>query len=143
MDTVSERIDIGDVSRLSGLPASTLHVWEREGLLEPVARAGLRRQYEPGVLERLATIVLLQRGGFSLAEIRELLESDRSVATKRRFAAKLAELRDRRTQLDTAIEGLEHALACAEPVPTRCPEFLSMIRGVLPVAVRSARRSVG
>ncbi|MDH4307144.1 MAG: MerR family transcriptional regulator, partial [Acidimicrobiia bacterium] len=73
---MSDRVDIGDVTRGSGLPTSTLHVWERAGLLDPIGRDGLRRQYDAEVFQRLATIVLLQRGGFTLEEIRELLEPD-------------------------------------------------------------------
>lgn len=41
-------IDIGDVTAASGLPASTLHVWERHGLITPISRKSSRRQYEPG-----------------------------------------------------------------------------------------------
>ncbi|MDH4117237.1 MAG: MerR family transcriptional regulator [Acidimicrobiia bacterium] len=130
---MSDRVDIGDVTRGSGLPTSTLHVWERAGLLDPIGRDGLRRQYDAEVFQRLATIVLLQRGGFTLEEIRELLEPDPTGASRQRFAAKLEELQERRRHLDAAIDGIEHALACTEPVPTACPAFLAMLDGVLPV----------
>ena len=126
-------VDIGDVVTRSGVPVTTLHVWEREGLLEPVGRAGLRRQYAADVLDRIALIVVSQRAGFTLAEIRTLLEPDAFDDGKGQLESKLEELRVRRSELDAAIEGLEHALACTHPVPTECPRFLAGLGSVLPV----------
>jgi DNA-binding transcriptional MerR regulator len=126
-------IDIGDVVAQSGVPTSTLHLWEREGLITPVGRAGLRRQYGEGILQRLAIIVIAQRSGFSLNEIRSLLTTSGSPAGRVHLGDKLDELRTRRVELDTAIESLEHALACTAPSPLECPTFLSQLDGVLPV----------
>jgi DNA-binding transcriptional MerR regulator len=126
-------LDIGTVVERSGVPTTTLHVWEREGLLEPVGRAGLRRQYAADVLERIALIVVSQRCGFTLAEIRDLLAPDAFDEGKGRLEAKLEELRERRRELDAAIVGLEHALACTYPVPTECPRFVAGLAAVLPV----------
>ena len=52
------RLDIADVARRSGLPASTLRYYEEKGLIVPIGRPGLRRQYDESVLERLALIAL-------------------------------------------------------------------------------------
>jgi DNA-binding transcriptional MerR regulator len=128
------RLDIGDVVRASGVPVSTLHVWERKGLLAPVDRRGLRRQYGPEILDRVALIVIAQRAGFKLAEIAELVADDAFDDGKDRLEAKLDELRDRRRQLDAAISGIEHALACPHPSPVECPTFRTMLRDVLPVS---------
>lgn len=133
MTTTDGPLDIGDVIHQSGLPPSTLHVWEKHGLITPTGRDGLRRQYAPDILERIAAIVLLQRGGFSLAEISDLLRPDTVAAGKEQFARKLDELRQRQHELATAISGLEHALACSEPSPIECPDFRSMLSNVLPV----------
>ena len=69
-------IDIGAVIRASGLPASTLHVWERHGIISASDRAGGRRQFPDDILDRIAVIVVLQRSGFQLLEIAELLAPD-------------------------------------------------------------------
>ena len=131
---MSAVLDIGEVVARTGVPTTTLHVWEREGLIEPVGRAGLRRQYDPAVIDRIAMIVVGQRSGFSLAELAQLLSpEDFAVAGKQALADKLVELRARRRQLDLAITGLEHALACPHPVPTDCPTFCGMLDNVLPV----------
>lgn len=126
-------LDIGEVVARTGVPTTTLHVWEREGLVAPVGRAGLRRQYGPGVLDRIALIVVAQRSGFSLAEIRELFEPTAFAEGKGKLEAKLDELRERRRELDAAITGLEHALACPHPDPMQCPTFRGNLRDVLPV----------
>lgn len=133
-DRSAVELDIGEVVSRSGIPTSTLHVWEREGLIEPVGRRGLRRQYGPGILDRIALIIVSQRSGFSLAEIRDMLAADAFLDGKGQLEAKLEELRERRRGLDAAITGLEHALACPHPIPTECPTFRESLRNVLPVS---------
>ena len=129
-------LDIGDVVLRSGLPVSTLHLWERKGLLTPAGRAGLRRQYDRYVLERIATIVLFKRGGFSLAEIARLLQPGAFADGKDMLVDKLSELRLHRHELDAAIAGLEHALACTEESPLACSRFHAMVGDVLPITDR-------
>ena len=126
-------IDIGTVVAESGIPTSTLHLWEREGLVEPVGRVGLRRQYDDGIMQRLAIIVIAQRSGFSLSEIRSLLTTSGTTSGRLHLAGKLDDLRRRRADLDVAIESLEHAIACTAPSPTECPTFLGQLDAVLPV----------
>ena len=46
-------LDIGEVVKRSGVPASTLRYYEQLGLLQSLGRRGLRRQYDEQVLERL------------------------------------------------------------------------------------------
>jgi len=129
---MNELVDIGSVIEDSGVPASTLHVWERAGLIAPADRAGLRRQYSPDVLDRIALIVIGQRAGFSLRQIGELFEPDAFADGKQLLEAKLEELRKRQEETAAAIHGLEHAIACPSPSPIDCPTFQSMLRDVLP-----------
>jgi len=49
-------LDISEVAQQSGVPASTLRFYEEKGLIAPIGRRGLRRLFDPGVLERLALI---------------------------------------------------------------------------------------
>lgn len=126
-------IDIGEVVASSGIPTSTLHLWEREGLIEPVGRNGLRRQYAENVLQRLAVVVVAQRSGFTIAEIRDLLSSPAAPDGRERIAEKLTELESRRHELDQAIDGLRHALACTAPTPMECETFLAQLDEILPV----------
>ena len=43
-------MDISEVARHSGIPASTLRFYEEKGLIVSVGRRGLRRVFDPGVL---------------------------------------------------------------------------------------------
>ena len=62
-------LDIGEVAKRAGIPASALRFYEQKGLVASVGRHGLRRQYDVDVLERLALIALGRSAGFSLDEI--------------------------------------------------------------------------
>ena len=62
-------LDIGEVARRSGVPASTLRFYEEKGLIGAVGRRGLRRMFAPAVLDRLALIALGRAAGFSLEEV--------------------------------------------------------------------------
>lgn len=131
--TEGDLLDIGQVIEASGVPASTLHVWERAGLIAAAERNGLRRQFRPDVLTRIAFIVVSKRAGFSLSEIGELFSPGAFDAGKDLLESKLDELRMRRAELDAAITGLEHAIACPEDSPLECETFTSALPHVLPV----------
>lgn len=126
-------LDIGEVVARSGVPVTTLHVWERQGLISPAGRVGLRRQYDPGVLRILAIIVVCQGAGFRLSEIRAILRPGAFADGKNLFETKLAELEDQRRVLDQAIDGIRHAIACTHPSPLDCPDFGTILESVLPV----------
>jgi DNA-binding transcriptional MerR regulator len=71
-------MQIGEVSERTGLTQRTLRYYESIGLLEPATRmeGGFRLYSEPD-LRRLEQIVQLkQLLGFSLAEIRQIVEAD-------------------------------------------------------------------
>ena len=69
-------LDIADVARQSGVPASALRYYEEKGLIASVGRRGLRRLFDARVLERLALIALGQAAGFSLDEIAGMFTPD-------------------------------------------------------------------
>ena len=65
---------IGDVARRAGVQASTVRYYEAIGLLSPSIRVNGRRQYDEAVLDKLAVIRLAQEAGFTLAEIKRLVQ---------------------------------------------------------------------
>ena len=86
-------LDIAEVARRSGVPASTLRYYEELGLIGSVGRRGLRRLFEPAVLERLAIIALGRASGFSLQEIGAFFAGGPDARIdKARLAAKADEL---------------------------------------------------
>jgi len=49
-------MDIGEVAQRSGIPVSTLRLYDEKGLISSIGRRGLRRLLDSAVLERLAPI---------------------------------------------------------------------------------------
>jgi AcrR family transcriptional regulator len=68
-------LGLSDVVRLSGVPASTVHLYRRHGLLPPLVRRGANRfTYDERHVEALRLIRLLRdRRGLPLSSIAELL----------------------------------------------------------------------
>jgi len=74
----SATLSIGEVAARAGIKASSIRYYESLGVLPAPERVSGQRRYEPGVLGRLTVIAVAQEAGFSLAEIRELLEGSDS-----------------------------------------------------------------
>ncbi len=55
---------------------SALRYYESMDLLSPARRVAGRRVYPAGALRRIALVKMAQRAGFTLAEIRRLLDTD-------------------------------------------------------------------
>lgn len=131
-------MDIGEVVAASGLPPSTLHHYEQEGLITPTGRRGLRRQYGPDVVERLAVIAMARDAGFGLGEIATLVAPDgRPRLDRSALAAKADELDARIEALAAIRDDLRHAAACPEPSHLDCPSF----RHLMDVALTRRRSS--
>ena len=69
----SQHLTVGQVSRRSGLPVSTLHFYERKGLIASARNAANHRVYRREVLRRVAVIKVAQSLGIPLAEIAQAL----------------------------------------------------------------------
>lgn len=119
-----ENLDIGQVARRSGLPASTLRYYEEKGLIRAIGRHGLRRVFSAGVVDQLALITLGRNAGFSLDEVgrmfaaRPLMEVDRAA-----LRTKADELEVKIKQLSAVRDGLRHAADCKAPSHLECPTF--------------------
>lgn len=117
-------MDIGEVSRSTGLPPSALRYYEQRGLIEPTGRHGLRRQYDPSVLQRLRLIALWRHSGFTLDEITAMFAPDGEPQIDRgALSAKADELDERIRELTALRDGLRHAAACPAPSHLECPTF--------------------
>jgi DNA-binding transcriptional MerR regulator len=137
-------MDIAEVARRSGVPASTLRFYEEKGLIAPVGRQGLRRRFDPRVLDQLALIALGQASGFSLDEIRTMFAPDGQPSIDRgQLAAKADEIDARVKRLQAMSSGLRHAAVCPAPTHAECPTFQRLLRaaasGALVQRPRKAR----
>jgi DNA-binding transcriptional MerR regulator len=124
-----KNLDIAEVARRSGLPASTLRYYEQKGLIVSLGRRGLRRLFDQRVLERLALISLGRAAGFSLEEMAGMFTPEgRPRIDKGLLAAKADELDRTIRRLSAIREGLRHAAQCRAPSHMECPTFRRILR---------------
>lgn len=119
-------MDIADVAKRTGVPASTLRYYEKKGLLKSLAGRGHRRQFAADVADRLALIALGQAAGFSLDEVGAMLvdlQVDRQMLN-----AKADELDARIKRLQAMSKGLRHAAQCPEKDHLTCPKFQQLMK---------------
>jgi DNA-binding transcriptional MerR regulator len=118
---------VGDIARQSGKSVRAIHLYEELGLLKPATRSsGGFRLFEPSAVERVRWIDLLHSLGFSLQEMREVLQSWWSAemgptamsSLRSLFERKLLETRTaigRHQQLERElVEGLAYLETCRE-----------------------------
>jgi DNA-binding transcriptional MerR regulator len=134
-------VDISEVAKRSGVPASTLRFYEENGLIASIGRRGLRRLFDPGVLERLALIRLGRAAGFSLEEIALMFTADgRPRIDRKMLTAKANELDETIRKLCGMRDGLRHAAACPAPSHMECPTFRRLLRAAASGTVAPPRK---
>lgn len=125
----------GDMARLSSNTLRTVRFYEEAGLLQPVQRTdGGHRLFPQTELKKLQLVSDLRGAGFSLEEIRDMLElrqqSDTGPKAAREISSRLEEqirsMRSRLVLLERLLIELEGAKAvisqCGEcPYPTQFP----------------------
>lgn len=137
-------MDIAEVARRSGVAASTLRFYEEKGLIASVGRQGLRRRFEPRVLDQLALIALGKTAGFTLDEIKAMFSPDGSPNIDRRMlAAKADEIDGMVRRLNAMSQGLRHAARCPAPNHSECPTFRRLMRAAGSGALERAERREG
>lgn len=125
-------MDITEVAQRSGVPASTLRFYEQKGLIASIGRRGLRRLFDPGVLERLALIKLVRAAGFSLDEVSRMFAPDgRPHIDRQMLAAKARELDRTISELSAMRDSLRHAVACPAPSHMECPTFRRLLKAAM------------
>ena len=122
-------MDIAEVVKQSGVPASALRYYEQKGLIVSEREPGARRRYGSGVLEQLALIALGQAAGLSLDEIRSMLSPHGGPRVDRQLLDAKADAIDRQIlRLKAMSRGLRHAAACPAPSHTECPSFRKLLK---------------
>ena len=137
-------MDIAEVAKRSGLPASTLRFYEEKGLITSVGREGLRRRFAPAVLDQLALVALGRGAGFSLDEIRSMFTPDGKPSIDRKMLAGKAEEIDRMVKRLRAVSnGLKHAAVCPARNHAACPTFQRLLRQALAGSVERRDKKRG
>lgn len=131
-------LDITQLSRQSGFPASKLRYYEDVGLIRSVGRKGLKRLYENDVNTSLMIISLGQIAGFSLAEIRNLIGSEgRANLDHDVLRQKAGEIDRQIKQLRSLSDGIRHIANCSAPNHLECPRFQRIMRAALKKGAKS------
>lgn len=139
-------LDIAEVSQRTGVPASSLRFYEEKRLIKSIGRRGLRRLFDPMVLDQLALIALGRAAGFSLDEIALMFAPDgRAKIDRKLLAAKADELERTIRRLVAMRAGLRHAAVCRAPSHMECPSFQRLLRqaaaGTIEKPKRRARKA--
>lgn len=122
-------IEISEVAKRSGIPASTLRFYEEKGLIESLGRRGLRRTFDHDVFGRLSLIALGRMAGFSLDQIAAMFGNGPAAQIDRTLLSNKADELDRTIkQLSALKQGLEHAAVCPAPSHMECPSFRRLLK---------------
>jgi MerR family transcriptional regulator, redox-sensitive transcriptional activator SoxR len=123
-------LTIGEVSQRAGVAPSAIRYYESIGVLPEPERESGQRRYDESVLGKLAFIGVAQTAGFSLDEIRDLVDGiDRGAAMGGQIRTlsmqKLDEV-EALLERTKAIKGwLEVAKECGCETPAECALFPS------------------
>ena len=100
-----DRLAIGELARRTGLSVSAIRYYEAEGLLIAERNAGGQRRFFRSDIRRLSFVMIAQRFGFTIEQIRQQLQSlpEGRTPTKADWA-KIS--RGFRKELDARIETL-------------------------------------
>jgi MerR family transcriptional regulator, copper efflux regulator len=125
---------IGEVATRAGVPAKTIRFWEELDLLPPPARtASAYRDFEPAIIDRLAFIRHAQAAGFTLGQIRGVLDIGDTGEPSCEHVAQLidARLRDVEKRITELKATRSHLRALADRAtaqdPATCSGYCSIL----------------
>lgn len=119
---------IGEVADQTGTTVSTVRYYEEIGVITAAARVGGKRRFAPETLERVRFVRRAQEAGFSLDEIRVILDDDTG-AWRVLVGEKLDELLERRDHIDAMITMLRRVGDCGCGAVATCPLVMPTWRG--------------
>ncbi len=123
---MSSLYSIGDLSREFGVTTRTIRFYEDQGLLSPT-RDGQNRIYEGRDRVRLKLVLRGKRLGFSLKEIKKLIELyDAPEGEGAQLRSFIEKIRARRSELLAQKDDIEHVLDELDVLEQRCAGLLEV-----------------
>lgn len=111
---------IGQAAKAAGVATTTLRYYEREGLLTPASRSGSGyRLYDADVTERMQFIRSAQAIGFTLDDVRLLLDLQTNERKSRQKKVRRL-LEDRLNEVDERLKDLKRVRAALGDALDRC-----------------------
>jgi MerR family redox-sensitive transcriptional activator SoxR len=104
-------LGIGELARQVRMRPSALRYYETVGLLPPAGRVAGQRVYPASTVRRIALIKMAQRARFTLAEIRQLLDTDADRGATRQWRALAARKIPELDQFIQETQALRNAVA--------------------------------
>lgn len=120
---------VGQVAERCGVKVSTLHFYERKGLIHSSRNLGNQRRYTKDVLRRVSVIKAAQELGLSLAEIQTAFSSlpDNRTPDAKDWASLSSqwqtELNNRIEKLRRLRDSLEGCIGCGCLSMKNCPIY--------------------
>lgn len=118
--TTPALLPIGKLATATGVAVSALRHYDEVGVIAPAKRVGGKRRFTTDAVGRVKFVRRAQLAGFTLAEIRDIL-NDTSGGARQIVADRIAALRAEQLELTTMIATLEEMHGCDCPVVTECP----------------------
>ena len=135
---------IGEVSRMFGLPQSTLRYYDKEGLLPQIQRqgAGIRR-FDEQAIEALRVIECLKKSGMEIKDIRQFMIWCGEGAST--YQQRLELFQRRRAEVEQELARLKKTLAMidfkcwyyTQALATGSEDFTAAIPEGLPEEIRA------
>lgn len=137
-------LTIGAAAREAGVSVETVRYYQRIGLIEePAKPVGGFRLYSKAILDDILFIKKAQRIGFTLAEIRALLQGDKNCAETKELAQnKLLDIRSKIAELQSVADILEHLLGTCHSGEGVCSIVESLRDNNLPLPPSESSSSV-
>ena len=136
-----KELDIGEVARRSGLPASTLRYYEEKGLIRSIGRRGLSRVFHGDVLQRLCLIALGQSAEFSLDDLVAMQDAQGQPDIDRQRLNEKADELDRTIErLGAVRDELRRVASCPAAHHIECSKFQKMLSAI---ATGNLKRKAG
>lgn len=125
-------MNISEVVKKTGIPASTIRYYEEIGLIKSQGRHGLQRVFSGHIIDQLSLISLAKCADFSLPEIKQMLGSGSEYQVDRTLLLKKAdEIEETINRLTLMSKYLKHAATCRAPSHLECPTFRTLMKAAL------------